>query len=73
MFFFFRTFEAVVKFCSKYDSYIPLVFMLGFFVESVIQRWWVAIENIGITDELVNSYKIFQQKIMLLYLKVYAV
>ncbi|VDD88500.1 unnamed protein product [Enterobius vermicularis] len=47
-----RTFALVVQFCSGFDSYMPLVFMLGFFVETVMRRWWMSVKNMGITDDM---------------------
>lgn len=34
------TFEAVVKYCNENASLIPLSFVLGFYVQVVMTRWW---------------------------------
>uniref|UniRef100_A0A0N5AL26 Bestrophin homolog n=1 Tax=Syphacia muris TaxID=451379 RepID=A0A0N5AL26_9BILA len=47
-----KTFEDVAQFLGKYEKYISVVFMLGFFVETVVNRWWAVIENMGITDDM---------------------
>lgn len=33
-------FKEVVKYCDTASGYIPLTFLLGFFVSSVVARWW---------------------------------
>uniref|UniRef100_A0A915KQP8 Bestrophin homolog n=1 Tax=Romanomermis culicivorax TaxID=13658 RepID=A0A915KQP8_ROMCU len=33
-------FEGLALFCEKYLSYIPLNFVLGFYVSTVVTRWW---------------------------------
>lgn len=35
-----KVFEALVNYCSKYGNFIPLSFVLGFFVSNVMTRWW---------------------------------
>lgn len=40
IFFFFRIFEDIVKYCSTYSNLIPLSFVLGFYVTVVMTRWW---------------------------------
>lgn len=35
-----KIFEALVYYCSQYGTYIPLSFVLGFFVSNVMTRWW---------------------------------
>ncbi|XP_055590759.1 bestrophin-4-like [Uranotaenia lowii] len=34
------TFESIVKYCKTYLKLIPLSFILGFYVASVMKRWW---------------------------------
>uniref|UniRef100_A0A914VLQ5 Bestrophin homolog n=1 Tax=Plectus sambesii TaxID=2011161 RepID=A0A914VLQ5_9BILA len=45
-------FEDVVAFCLKYTDFIPLTFMLGFFITLVITRWWDMMRNIGWIDNI---------------------
>lgn len=33
-------FESVVDYCKEYSTLIPLSFVLGFYVNIVMQRWW---------------------------------
>lgn len=33
-------FKEVVDYCEKASNYIPLTFLLGFFVSSIVTRWW---------------------------------
>lgn len=35
-----KIFEALVEYSSRYGNYIPLSFVLGFFVSNVMTRWW---------------------------------
>ncbi|XP_061395812.1 bestrophin-4-like [Musca vetustissima] len=35
-----KTFESVVYYCASYSSFIPLSFVLGFYVNLVMTRWW---------------------------------
>ncbi|XP_023309634.2 bestrophin-4-like isoform X2 [Lucilia cuprina] len=35
-----RTFESIVYYCASYTSLIPLSFVLGFYVNLVMTRWW---------------------------------
>ncbi|XP_055907865.1 bestrophin-2 isoform X3 [Eupeodes corollae] len=35
-----KTFEEVVKYCATYSNLIPLSFVLGFYVQIVMTRWW---------------------------------
>ncbi|XP_055854090.1 bestrophin-2 isoform X2 [Episyrphus balteatus] len=35
-----KTFEDVVKYCATYSNLIPLSFVLGFYVQIVMTRWW---------------------------------
>lgn len=39
-FYFFRTFEGIVNYCSFHGNVIPLSFVLGFYVTVVMNRWW---------------------------------
>lgn len=35
-----QKFEQLVAFCDKATGYIPLLFLLGFYVTLIIGRWW---------------------------------
>ncbi|KHN82850.1 Uncharacterized protein Tcan_11659 [Toxocara canis] len=51
-----RSFEQFVHYCDDKLDYIPLNFMLGFFVTSVLNRWINFFSNIGYIDNnIVNS------------------
>uniref|UniRef100_A0A914X757 Bestrophin homolog n=1 Tax=Plectus sambesii TaxID=2011161 RepID=A0A914X757_9BILA len=47
------TFENIVKFWSAYagNEFVPLTFILGFFVSLVISRWWDMYLSIGSTEK----------------------
>uniref|UniRef100_A0A158P9W1 Bestrophin homolog n=1 Tax=Angiostrongylus cantonensis TaxID=6313 RepID=A0A158P9W1_ANGCA len=46
-----RTFERVVQYCDARLDYIPLNFMLGFFVTAVVNRWTTLYQIIGFIDK----------------------
>ena len=46
-------FERVVQYCDNRLSYIPLNFMLGFFVTAVVNRWTYLYQIIGFIDKYV--------------------
>uniref|UniRef100_A0A158R4X1 Bestrophin homolog n=1 Tax=Syphacia muris TaxID=451379 RepID=A0A158R4X1_9BILA len=48
----FLVFEEVVNVCDKYTDFVPLTFMLGYYVTLVVGRWWNAILNIGFIDNI---------------------
>ncbi|BES99470.1 Bestrophin, RFP-TM, chloride channel [Nesidiocoris tenuis] len=35
-----RTFEQVSEYCDSYSNYIPLSFVLGFYISIIMTRWW---------------------------------
>ncbi|TMS37952.1 hypothetical protein L596_004783 [Steinernema carpocapsae] len=45
-------FEKVALFCYKYGDFIPLTFMLGFYVNLVVQRWMKMFHNLGWIDDV---------------------
>ncbi|CAI4227524.1 unnamed protein product [Auanema sp. JU1783] len=47
-----RTFERIVQYCDNRLSYIPLNFMLGFFVTAVVNRWTYLYQIIGFIDNI---------------------
>ncbi|XP_052063016.1 bestrophin-2-like [Mytilus californianus] len=46
-------FEKVVLSCNQYTSYIPLSFVLGFYVSMVVSRWWRQFQNFPWPDRTV--------------------
>ncbi|CAA97765.1 Bestrophin homolog 1 [Caenorhabditis elegans] len=47
-----RTFESLVRYFDKRLSYIPLEFVLGFFVTTVVNRWTKLYQTIGFIDNV---------------------
>ncbi|XP_069837322.1 bestrophin-4 [Dendropsophus ebraccatus] len=47
-----KQFEKVVNYCNDYSDLIPLSFVLGFYVNLVIQRWWAQYTSIPLPDQL---------------------
>uniref|UniRef100_A0A914UXM7 Bestrophin homolog n=1 Tax=Plectus sambesii TaxID=2011161 RepID=A0A914UXM7_9BILA len=45
-------FENLAEFCFKYTDFIPLTFILGFYVSLVVNRWWDMFNNIGWIDNI---------------------
>ncbi|GMT14821.1 hypothetical protein PFISCL1PPCAC_6118, partial [Pristionchus fissidentatus] len=43
-------FEDVCVFFNTYSEYIPMTFMLGFYVSTVFTRWWDIFSNVGWID-----------------------
>uniref|UniRef100_A0A914WA62 Bestrophin homolog n=1 Tax=Plectus sambesii TaxID=2011161 RepID=A0A914WA62_9BILA len=43
-------FGNVTYYCYKNTDFIPLTFILGFFVNLVVRRWWEMLKNIGWVD-----------------------
>lgn len=41
-----KGFKEVMQYCSKYSGYFPLSFVLGFFVSTVMSRWWTQFTTI---------------------------
>ncbi|XP_043477713.1 bestrophin-4 [Leptopilina heterotoma] len=35
-----KIFEYIVAYCNEYSDYIPLAFVMGFYVTIVMTRWW---------------------------------
>ncbi|KAK6040647.1 hypothetical protein COOONC_21849 [Cooperia oncophora] len=42
-----RTFEKIAAHCDKKLDYIPLTFMLGFIVTTIVNRWRQIFNNMG--------------------------
>lgn len=54
-----RKFLQIVDFCDESISYVPLQFVLGFFVCAVLGRWWSLANYISYPDAvmiLVTTY-----------------
>ncbi|EFO16208.2 hypothetical protein LOAG_12300 [Loa loa] len=47
-----RIFENVCRLFTKYTDVMPLTFMLGFFINIVVNRFWNSLHNIGWIDTL---------------------
>ncbi|CAI4223888.1 unnamed protein product [Auanema sp. JU1783] len=47
-----NSFERFVLFCDNRLNYIPLNFMLGFFVQIVVNRWSQQFANLGMIDNI---------------------
>ncbi|GMR55650.1 hypothetical protein PMAYCL1PPCAC_25845, partial [Pristionchus mayeri] len=43
-------FEDICAFFYTYSEYIPMTFMLGFYVSTVFSRWWDIFNNVGWID-----------------------
>lgn len=41
-----RVFEKLVEYSAHYGTYIPLSFVLGFFVSNIMTRWWNQYQSI---------------------------
>ena len=42
--------ERVVIHCNSYTNFIPISFVLGFYVTIVVQRWWQQFKNVPWPD-----------------------
>ena len=54
-----RALEQVSTFCEEHSSFIPLTFVLAFYVSHVVSRWWAQWNAIPWPDSLamvVNTY-----------------
>jgi len=49
-------FEQFVIFCDRFINFIPLSFVLGFYVAVVVGRWWNQFINIPWHDRFVASH-----------------
>lgn len=49
----FRRFAVIAQYTDITVDYLPLTFMLGFFVNIVVARWKDMFENIGFVDKQV--------------------
>ena len=35
-----QEFEKFCAYCLRFSEYLPIVFILGFFVSTIVSRWW---------------------------------
>ncbi|XP_066564039.1 bestrophin-2a [Amia ocellicauda] len=47
-----RSFEKLAIYCNHYASLIPMSFVLGFYVNLVVNRWWSQYKSIPLPDRL---------------------
>ncbi|GAB6024695.1 hypothetical protein CHUAL_009829 [Chamberlinius hualienensis] len=52
-------FEMISLHCSRYIDLIPLVFVLGFYVTFVAQRWWTQFTTIPFPDSMMNAVNMY--------------
>ncbi|VDK38354.1 unnamed protein product [Taenia asiatica] len=50
-----RAFEAYCSYCNYFGEYIPVYFVLGFFVDTIVERWWAQFLIIPWPDEIAMS------------------
>lgn len=48
-------FEAYCGFCNYFGEYIPVYFVLGFFVDTIVERWWDQFLIVPWPDEIAMS------------------
>lgn len=47
-----RVFEMISRYCERNNSLIPLAFVLGFFIDLVVTRWWNQVTKIPWPDRM---------------------
>ncbi|XP_044157895.1 bestrophin-4 [Bufo gargarizans] len=47
-----KLFEEVANYCNENTKLIPLIFVLGFYVNLIIKRWWEQYTSIPLPDQL---------------------
>ncbi|VDM41679.1 unnamed protein product [Toxocara canis] len=63
--FIFRSFERIADYCDKGVGNIPLTFILGFFVNIIVQRWTDAFKNMGYLEKLLSFQAIHLSSMIL--------
>ncbi|VDM30574.1 unnamed protein product, partial [Toxocara canis] len=56
---FFSTFEEVSRYLDQELSFIPLTFILGFYVSTIVQRWTIIFTSMGYIESealLIGNY-----------------
>ena len=48
-------FEHICVYFGNYVDYIPLGFILGFYVTQVVTRWWSQFESLSWPDTLAHN------------------
>ena len=54
-----QMFEKVCVYMKKFESYIPLPFLLGFYVTQVVTRWWNQFLSVPYVDGLASTLNIY--------------
>ena len=49
-------FMALASYCSKYTSSIPVIFLLGFFTSSALNRWFSTQTSIPGTAKIITVF-----------------
>ncbi|CAG0887088.1 unnamed protein product [Darwinula stevensoni] len=52
-------FEKVVVYCRDFNSNIPLTFVLGFYVTTVLNRWWSLWNSLPWPDDVIHYLTIY--------------
>jgi hypothetical protein len=50
-----RSFEQLSLMFDEYTKQIPLTFLLGFYITSIVTRWWGQFEQVAWPDDLLSS------------------
>ena len=53
--------------CKQFTSYIPLSFVLGFYVSMIVSRWWKQFQNFPWPDRYICNNKIHRLVIMYIF------
>jgi hypothetical protein len=56
-------FTGWIIWCEIGTQYIPLSFLLGFFVAVIVARWWEQFNWVGGCDRVLSSFLIFLDKL----------
>ncbi|NP_001011940.1 bestrophin-1 [Rattus norvegicus] len=54
-----QQFEKLALYCNSYIQFIPISFVLGFYVTLVVSRWWNQYENLPWPDRLMMQVSSF--------------
>ncbi|XP_074859158.1 bestrophin-4 [Carettochelys insculpta] len=47
-----RTYAKVAQYCNRSTDFIPMSFVLGFYVTLIVNRWWAQYTSIPLPDQL---------------------
>ena len=53
------SFEKICAFCKEGTSYIPLSFILGFYVTQVVERWWLTYNALPWPDTIAMNLALY--------------